>query len=243
MNATPPLTLDAVRAWVGDHEIGKGRPYAEGPAVVGCVRTDSTLRASVRGTRIRPYRVRVSLEAGRVAFAECSCPVGYYGKCKHVAAVLLAYLESPPRFVELTDADANLAARDKPELVALVKMLLRRAPELEQLLARPVPGFAAAGPTEADFFFLALDAIRGANPHDEWAPWEIARELNELVEYAKAFDPSGAAVAAGVMRALAAEVSGPRLAEVFAALRPEVRDLLQAARQEGEQPGAEELPF
>src|SRR4051812_15660128 len=85
------LTPDAVRAWVGDFEVGKGRPYADGPAVSGGVRAGDSLRASVKGTRHRPYRVRVRLADGAVAAAECSCPVGYNGRCKHVAAVLLTY--------------------------------------------------------------------------------------------------------------------------------------------------------
>jgi hypothetical protein len=245
VNPTPLLTLDAVRDWVGDFEIGKGRPYAEGPAVIGCVRSGDALRASVKGTRLRPYRVRVSLEAARVAFAECSCPVGYYGKCKHVAAVLLAYLESPPRFIEVDDAEADLAARDKAELVALVKMMLRRAPELEPWLGRPLPGFSPHGPSERDLYSMAMDVIRAANPHDEMAPYEIAGGLREIIEYAKQFGPpTGDAVFAVVHRALADEgFGGPRFEELLRAFPAEVRERLAAARQEGEQPGGEELPF
>lgn len=241
MNPTPPLTLDAVRDWVGDHEIGKGRPYAEGPAVIGCVRTGDTLRAGVKGTRTRPYRVRVSLGGSGVAFAGCSCPVGYYGKCKHVAAVLLAYHDTPGRFVEVADADANLAGRDKAELVALVKTLLRHAPELEPWLARPLPGFAPAGPSEMELYFMAIDVIRAANPHDELAASEIAGGLKELIGYAGQF--GGDVVFAVVRRALADEgFGGPRYDEVLRAFPADVRERLAAVRGD-EQSGAEELPF
>ena len=240
----PPLSIDAVRDWVGDFEIGKGRPYAEGPAVVGCARTGDVLRASVKGTRTRPYRVRVVLGGGRVAFAECTCPVGYHGKCKHVAAVLLAYLESPPRFVEVDDVEANLAARDKPELVALVRAMLRRAPELEPLLARPLPGFSPAGPTAQDFYYMAIEAIRAAAPHDELTPYEIAGGLRELIEYARQFGPDPA-VYDGIARALADEgFDGPRLEEVLRPFPADVREALAAARPPGKPAGpGEPLPF
>jgi len=243
----PPLTADAVRDWVGDHEIGKGRPYAEGPAVVGCARAGDVLRASVKGTRTRPYRVRVVLGGGRVTFAECTCPVGYLGKCKHVAAVLLAYLESPPRFVEVPDPDANLATRDKPELVALVKAMLRRAPELEPLLARPLPGFSAAGPSAQDFYYMAIEAIRAAAPHDELTPYEIAAGLRELVEYAGQFGPLGpdSEAFSGIARALADEgFDGARLEEVLRPFPPEVSEALAAARPAVRPTGpGEPLPF
>ena len=106
-----PLSTDAVRDWVGDHEIGKGRPYAESAAVSGAIRAKNILKASVKGTRNRPYRVRVTLGEDAVEFGECSCPVGYYGKCKHVAAVLLAYLEEPARFADLGDLHATIDDR------------------------------------------------------------------------------------------------------------------------------------
>src|SRR4029078_8348309 len=81
------LTRQAVRDWVGDHEIAKGRPYAES-AVSGTVRVGDTLKASVQGTRDRPYKVRLTRRNGRVAGGDCSCPVGDGGWCKHAAAVL-----------------------------------------------------------------------------------------------------------------------------------------------------------
>src|SRR5262249_26344922 len=87
--------------------------------------------------------------SGSVSGAECTCPVGYNGRCKHVAAVLLAYSEDPARFVDLPDIDANLLARGKDELVALVKQLLPRAPELEPQLAAPLPRFAPPPPSPA----------------------------------------------------------------------------------------------
>lgn len=205
------LTRQAVRDWVGDHEIAKGRSYAES-AVSGTVRVGDTLKASVQGTRDRPYKVRLTLRNGRVAGGDCSCPVGDGGRCKHAAAVLLVYLNEPERFAEVDDLDANLQARDKAELVALVKQMVRRAPDLEPLLAAPLPGFRrSSAPVAADVYRRqALDVIRGMDPYDEMAGSEIAEGLAGILENGRAFEeagdyPSAAAVYQGVASAVTDE--------------------------------------
>src|SRR5262245_54914335 len=137
----PLLTLEAVRHWVGDFEIGKGRPYAE-TAVVGECTIHDQISACVRGTRPRPYRVNVGTVGGAVVGAECTCPVGGDGKCKHVAAVLLAYVSQPRRFAPLQAGEPPVNKRSQAELTELVTELLIRCPELAPVLAEPLPGFA-----------------------------------------------------------------------------------------------------
>jgi hypothetical protein len=205
------LTRQAVRDWVGDREIEKGRPYAEG-AVSGTVRVGDTLKAQVQGTAHRPYRVRLALRGGEVISGDCSCPVGDGGRCKHAAAVLLAYLTEPERFGEMDDLDANLQARDKAELVALIKQMIRRSPELEPLLAAPVPGFRKSSVTVTPDAYrrLALDVIRQSDPYEEWAGDEIAEGLSDILDHGTAFEQAGdfasaAAVYQGITSAVADE--------------------------------------
>jgi hypothetical protein len=196
---------------VGDHEVSKGRSYSRGPAISGAVRVGQELKANVQGTRDRPYRVRVKISDDEVASAECSCPVGDGGRCKHVAAVLLAYHEDPSRFAEVEDIDANLQLRDKAELIVLIKQMVRRAPELEPLLAGPLPGFRKGKPVTPDLYRRqAMHVIRGVNPHDEWAGSELSESLDYLLtigrDYEKAGDlDSAAAVYQGITSAVADE--------------------------------------
>lgn len=245
-----PLTTDAVRDWVGDHEIGKGRPYAESAAVSGAIRSRNVLRASVKGTRARPYRVRVTLGEDAVEFGVCSCPVGYYGKCKHVAAVLLAYLEEPARFAPLPDADANLDGRSKAELAALVKHLLKRAPELEAQLAVALPGYVSGRKVEAaTYYWQAMDVIRGVNLGNDWAEHEIAEGLGIVLSGAAEFAECGEveasdAVTRGVADALVAAFAAEQRDGIVAALpakfRPAVAQLIAANGANG---AVENLPF
>ncbi len=185
----PPLTLDAVRAWVGDFEIGKGRPYAE-DAVFGCRREDGRgdLVAYVRGNRVRPDLVCVSVGSkwngtakGTIQHAVCRCPVGGNGKCKHVAAVLLASLEDPARFPEITHAEATFGEQSRDELVVLVQHLFNFAPDLRRLLAVPMPGFVSGEVSPDLFRGLAVDVIRAARPHDERAEEDVVGGLWPLV--------------------------------------------------------------
>ena len=244
------LSTDAVRDWVGDHEIGKGRPYAESAAVSGGIRAGHVLKASVKGTRNRPYRVRVTLGEDAVEFGECSCPVGYYGKCKHVAAVLLAYLEEPARFADLPDADANLEARSKAELVALVKHLLRRAPELEAQLAFALPGFTADREVGvATYYWQAMDVIRGVNLGNDWAEHEVAEGLGLILASAGDFADKGEvaasdAVVAGVSEALIAALVPEQRDKVAAALPAKYRPAVELVITRNSANGAvENLPF
>jgi uncharacterized Zn finger protein len=216
VNEPPLFTLEAVRAWVGDSEIGKGRPYAEGAAVSGCVLTGSLLKACVKGTRTRPYRVWLQPFNGTVTGAGCTCPVGRgatcgMSRCKHVAATLLAYLEAPNRFVKIRDVYEDLKARDKDELLTLIQQMLQRAPEVEPLLAAPLPGVTPR-PVPPDFYFWqTAEMIRGVNLANDRAAREIAEWVIEMLEENFAFDQSDQgdvfqAVLAGIARALQREL-------------------------------------
>jgi hypothetical protein len=130
------LTLRAIRDWVGDREVDKGRPYAADGAVRRGYRQSNTLKADVRGTAVRPYRVWVRLAGQGVVASDCSCPVGT-GRCKHVAAVLLLYLARPDRFPAQPELETIIEGMSRDELIALVRRIVRRVPRLERLIVAP----------------------------------------------------------------------------------------------------------
>lgn len=134
------VTEQAIRAWAGDTSISRGRGYV-GDAILNPRVSGQTLKASVQGSQPRPYRVTVTLGSdGHVVDADCSCPVGGGGRCKHVAALLMTYLEAPDDFTEIEDLDRALEARTKAELIALIRQMVAREPDLELLIELPVPG-------------------------------------------------------------------------------------------------------
>ena len=241
----PLFGIEAVRAWVGDLEIGKGRPYAAGAAVTGCVITGQLLKSCVKGTRTRPYRVWVQPHEGEIAGAGCTCPVGRgaacgLAKCKHVAATLLAYLEAPKRFVKLDDVYADLEARDKPELIALVMQMLQRAPEVEPLLAAPLPGVDSRKSVPPDFYFWqTAEMIRGVNLANDRAAREIAEWVIEMLEDNFAFDQCDQgdifqAVQAGIARAIHTELPENIREQVLCELPDDLRWTLAVPEKSAE---------
>lgn len=174
------LTMAAILAWVGETSLARGRPYVD--RLLDQRRTGLELKARCVGSAAQPYRVTAALTAnGGIAASTCSCPVG--GRCKHVVALLLAWLAEPDAFLEVEPLDAALERRDKAELIALIRQMLARHPELETLLELPLP--TAGGKRKpADPAVIrrqVLAAFRGAG--DDWhAVAAIADDLEPLVD-------------------------------------------------------------
>ena len=100
---SPPARLrrEDIREYVGNSYFERGRAYFEqgrvlGGEVAGNDAERLRLQAQVRGSGGRMYQQRIEIQWARYGPSidgECSCPVGY--NCKHVAAVCLAWAESP----------------------------------------------------------------------------------------------------------------------------------------------------
>lgn len=93
-----------------------------------------------------------------------------------------------------------------------MKQLVRRASDLEPLLAAPLPGFRkSATPVTSDVYRRqALDVIRETDPYEEMAGSEIAEGLAGILENGREFEqagdyPSAAAVYQGVVSAVTDE--------------------------------------
>ena len=89
----PPFSIDDIRRAVGKKAFALGQAYCAEGRVESLVVGDDTLDATVRGSRLQPYRLAIRLRHQRHGITAingaCSCHMGY--NCKHVAAALLAY--------------------------------------------------------------------------------------------------------------------------------------------------------
>ncbi|MEZ4606982.1 MAG: SWIM zinc finger family protein [Deinococcales bacterium] len=72
--------------------------------------------------------------------ARCSCPVGS-GSCKHIAALLYAWVHLPEQFQELLaqELDEQLKHYSKEALIKLVLRMIEAHPELEGYLVTQAP--------------------------------------------------------------------------------------------------------
>jgi uncharacterized Zn finger protein len=94
------LTENNIHNWVGEAQFNRGMQYVNEGLIVprsvhgNVVRGWCLPRAGLPGL----YYVWVRLRGLRVGDAHCTCALGKYGICPHVAAVLVGYVRSPKSF-------------------------------------------------------------------------------------------------------------------------------------------------
>ncbi len=202
------LTRPKILRQVGEASVQKAKAYLRKQVWSDLRVQGPTVKGRCQGQAPHPYRVAVTFDGDAIASADCSCPVGDGGHCKHVAALLLYYREHPDAFVEVEELESALERRSKGELVALIRRMIRRVPELELLLDVPLPGYT--DPAAADDPEPYRRQARAAFEHagDGWdAASGIAHELADIVETGDEFRAQGAyAAAVAVYRGVAEEV-------------------------------------
>ena len=136
----PAVSQETILNWVGSRNLQLGLSYFESRAIIDPRRQGQAIKALCQGTMPQPYRLRADLGPQGVTDADCSCPVGGGGHCKHVGALLLAWLHRPDTFRAAPELDAALEQRSKPELIAIIKRMLQIQPDLELILEVALPG-------------------------------------------------------------------------------------------------------
>lgn len=189
MTASPNLQEADVRRWVGSASFGRAQRYARQKAIHQGRRIGDTLKAQSMGSRPMPYEVEVTLDADGIASAYCSCPVGDGGHCKHVAALLLTWLDDPEAFPVMEDLDTALARRTKEELIALIRSMVARHPDFELLVAQPTPGAASQEAVSTAFIRRQVDkALAGSSYEYGWgASYGLSGELDEILSTGDAY--------------------------------------------------------
>ena len=136
------LDLDdaAIRKNASEESFQRGRDYCEQGAVGAVTLRGRQLLAEVQGSRYEPYRVEVTLSAGAILNAHCSCPYDWGGYCKHIVATLLTCINERDRIDERPTIGAVLAELDRDQLQALVSTLAERQPDLVKLDREPRHG-------------------------------------------------------------------------------------------------------
>ena len=127
----PHLTEKDVENYIPDPYFQRGRNYYHSGAIFDTVRRGSRIEGYCEGSASEPYHVLVTLDEDGIAGDDCTCPMD--GDCKHVVALLLAWVHKPDEFSEREPTEDALAGKTKDELIALAQAMLQRAPELEQI--------------------------------------------------------------------------------------------------------------
>ena len=184
------ISEQALRQLAGARSYARGRAYFEGGAVGCLVASGGAIEAEVAGNL--DYRARLWLANTRLAYS-CTCPVGENGEfCKHLVALGLACRNpdaaSAPkaehdRTPTIEDLRADLAARDKDELVSLLMEQAEGSAPLRRRLETEVASRRGGSVRLATFRKAIRDATRargGFVPYED-AP-SFARGIEDVIE-------------------------------------------------------------
>ena len=220
------ITEDAIRALTTSQSYSRGEEYYHAGAVSALVRRGDTLMADVVGSSHLPYRVTIDLSEASIVSAACTCPYDWGGCCKHIVAVLLAYIHDRDEVEERPTVDALLANLDPETLRGLLSDMLARRPELidwvEGQLAvgshgAPVPTAVATGRDQAVPRQAPVDAkairrqVRSVMrvPGDYYATSGVVSGLDEVMQQARQALEAGDGENALVVAAIIAEETIP----------------------------------
>jgi uncharacterized Zn finger protein len=177
----PKLNESDVQRWISEPSFGRGHTYYRQGHILNPRRQGEVIKGRCLGSQPRPYELSIRLGADGIASGMCSCPVGGGGRCKHAAALLLTWVHEPEAFAEVEALDAELERRSKAELIALVRRMVERYPDLEMLVELPTAGGQAQVNAEA-IRRQANAAFYGVG-YDDWgAAYGITQTLKSLVD-------------------------------------------------------------
>lgn len=183
VHSGPPVLDEAdIRSWTGDKALIRGRECYERGLVRTGYRHDGGFRSRCKGSAERPYEIFVSFDTRGIASALCTCPAGTRGRCKHVAASLLAWVNDSKVFAPDMDLERRLHRYTEPELVALLCRVAARHPDVEDMLRLPLP--ADEELVDPDAVLRQVERIVDDMGRGFGAWTEVAVRLQELMEYA-----------------------------------------------------------
>jgi uncharacterized Zn finger protein len=126
----PKLTEAQIRAMANEKSFERGKGYYQDGAIVEPLQQGLELRAECEGSEYEPYQISVTLDTKGIAETSCTCPYDWGGICKHLVALLLAYVHHPQAFRHIEPLDKLLAGKSKDELIAIIQDMLRHQPGL-----------------------------------------------------------------------------------------------------------------
>jgi hypothetical protein len=96
--------------------------------------------------------------------------------------LLLAWLHEPDAFQEIEDLDTALERRSKAELIALIRKMIQRHPDLEVLLKSATVGDPDAGhPLDPELIRRQVNAAFSRAGHEWGAASQAARDLQDVI--------------------------------------------------------------
>jgi hypothetical protein len=235
-----PYSDETIHERATPQSYSRGEDLYERDAVFDTVKRGDTLEAWVEASsQPDPYFVRIELGKKGIESAACTCEYAYGGDCKHIVAVLHAYLFASQTFVEKPTIESLLEDRDRDQLLALIKQMVAAYPDLQNLVERPIPGRTTrASPVDTTNMRQQLRRI--LRTYHEWGDHSVEQTVYSLAQHGHSFaDANDWQNAANIYIAIIEECTTDGYpmsddeGEFVTALDSVVTDLAQALEQPG----------
>lgn len=194
-NGNPKISISDIKNWVDPASFSRGQNYYHQEMIIAPRKQGTRINARCLGSSAPSYQVEAILSSHGIVEAHCSCPVGIGGHCKHVAALLLTWINHPESFDLVEESNATLDERSKEELVHIIQQMLKRYPDLEYLLEIPVPVSKKEQQKQLDAEIIRKQVSRAfAERAGDWSwqsLYDIARNLDELLNLADQYQENG----------------------------------------------------
>ena len=182
----PSLSQFDIREWAPDRFFERGEGYFRQGRIRRLRRTDNTLRAECEGSNPEPYLVEVTLGESGITSYDCTCPVE--GRCKHLVALLLTWIDASGEVPETEPLDNRLRQVPTDDLVDVIMEMVRRHPDLSRLAEMAANSQTAVEPERIrrqiqETFEDATGGYRTDNPYR--AAVMLSRDLEGFLDRAK----------------------------------------------------------
>lgn len=128
--AMPKITESMIRVGASPESFRRGEEYYREGALSNITVQGTLLSGECAGTYAPYYRVQVELDEAGIANASCTCLYEYGGYCKHIVALLLAYMRHPKSFAIRKAPAELLTDLDQSDLTAILTKLIQEQPDL-----------------------------------------------------------------------------------------------------------------
>jgi hypothetical protein len=186
-----PYTDQTIRERSTLQSYSRGEDLYERDAIFDTVKRGDVIEAWCESSsQDASYFIRIELDKKGIKSASCSCEYAYGGDCKHIVAVLHAYLFASQTFVEKPTIESLLADRDREQLLALIQQMVAAYPDLQNLVERPIPG-RTTRVSPVDTTNIRQQLRRALRSYHEWGDRTAEQMVYSLAQHGDSFADAG----------------------------------------------------
>ena len=176
------ITEQTIRERVGAAALAEGYQYMYTGALTGLELNGSILKANCRGRANKVYRVQAQLGDGEIVEAGCTCPDGMSGRCRHVAALVLTWLNRGENFQRGQSIKEIVETLSRAELEDVLLQIVERKPDAKLFVERIAPQTVDSRKTLKDKDYRTIVEAALAAESANASLWEVVDSLKLLGE-------------------------------------------------------------